>query len=138
MLPNEEVLKKVRHWIVFADEDISFARLGLSLNKKAPCRLITFHAQQAVEKYLKGYLIFKSVEFPYTHNIATLIKCIKDEDELVALLGDAETLTSYAISSRYPDEDIVVVFEAAVRAVFVANNVMEVIKGALVKQGVEL
>jgi len=131
MLPEEEVLKKVKHWISFADEDLSYARLGLSLKKKAPCRLIAFHAQQAVEKYLKSYLIFRLIEFPYTHNISTLIKCITENEKLVNLLKDAENLTFYAVSSRYPDEDIEISFDEAVNAVFIATNVMEVIKRAL-------
>jgi len=35
---------------------------------------VCFHAQQAAEKCLKAFLAHRSVEFPYTHNLAKLIE----------------------------------------------------------------
>ena len=32
-----------------------------------------FHAQQAAEKLLKAYLIWREVDFPFTHNLSTLL-----------------------------------------------------------------
>ena len=32
---------------------------------------VGFHCQQAAEKYVKAYLIWKQVDFPKTHNIAS-------------------------------------------------------------------
>ena len=38
--------------------------------------LSAFHAQQAAEKAIKGFLVFKSVRVPKSHNLGDLIKLI--------------------------------------------------------------
>jgi HEPN domain-containing protein len=62
-----------------------------------------FHCQQAAEKYLKAYLVFKGIEPERTHNLNNLKKdCAKlDEDFKIF---DFKDLTHYASNSRYPDD----------------------------------
>ena len=64
---------------------------------------ICFHAQQAVEKYLKSFLIFHDIDFPRTHDVDfLLIECKKiDEDNF---LFDFKSLTEFGVSVRYPDD----------------------------------
>jgi HEPN domain-containing protein len=64
-----EILKKARKWLAYAEEDLRLAKHGLTMSSSCPYRLIAYHAQQCAEKYLKAYLVFKRVDFPYTHNI---------------------------------------------------------------------
>lgn len=135
-MSNEEIIKKVIQWTSFADDDLSLAQHGLTL-KKPPCRLIAFHAQQGAEKYLKSFLVFKSVDFPHTHNISTLLElCLKYNTWNVDL-KDAKQLTAFSISSRYPGEDEVTRDEA-VKAIFIAINVKNVVRNAFKKEGVNL
>lgn len=68
------VLKWVRQWISYAEDDFRLARHALSLSSDVPYRLIAYHAQQCAEKYLKAYLVSHNTDFPYTHNIKALLK----------------------------------------------------------------
>jgi HEPN domain-containing protein len=46
--------------------------------------VVTFLAQQAAEKFLKAYLVWKQVNFPKTHNIGALLVLISDIDKALA------------------------------------------------------
>lgn len=86
-----------------------------------------FHAQQAAEKLLKAYLIHHDIEFPYTHNLLTLLQLAENTDQnFKGLQQAAEILTPYAVELRYDDE-----FwpgpEVAQEACNLANNVSEFI-----------
>ena len=58
------MLKKL---LEIAEEDLEAAK-ELFKNKKF--RTCTFHCQQAVEKFLKAYLLEKKDRYPFTHSIA--------------------------------------------------------------------
>ncbi|HTV56788.1 MAG TPA: HEPN domain-containing protein [Terriglobia bacterium] len=63
-----------------------------------------FHAQQAAEKYLKGFLAFHDVPFPYTHNLGDLTELCAAVDSLFhSLTPLASELTPYAVRLRYDD-----------------------------------
>lgn len=135
---NEEVLKKVNQWITFADDDLQLARHGLTIPTKAPFRLIAFHAQQCVEKYLKALLVYKNIDFPYTHNISVLLELCEKHGNWTKEVKDGELLTPFAISSRYPGEDKSVTRDEAVNAVFIATNVRDIIRNLFIKEGLSL
>ncbi len=64
---------------------------------------ICFHAQQAVEKYLKAFLAFHDVDFPRTHDVDYLVmECQKIDSESFIL--DLKSLTEFGVSVRYPDD----------------------------------
>lgn len=64
-----------------------------------------FHAQQAVEIYLKAYLIFHETSFPLTHNLAKLVDiCIEIDSSFTSILSIVEPLTPYAVELRYDHE----------------------------------
>lgn len=66
---------------------------------------ICFHCQQAVEKYLKAYLVFLDLKFPKTHEIGELIAIIEKIDkEIGSFRDEADKLTDYAVELRYPDD----------------------------------
>jgi len=56
-----EVLEEVKQWVRRADTDLRVAKRLLD-DVEEPW-VITFHAQQAAEKYLKAYLTFKQIRF---------------------------------------------------------------------------
>ena len=42
-----------------------------------------YHCHQAVEKYLKGFLVFKNISFSKTHDLDYLLElCVKAEDKI--------------------------------------------------------
>lgn len=64
-----------------------------------------FHAQQSAEKYLKAFLIYADIKFPFTHNLAKLVALCAEVDQSFHSLGCVvEPLTPYAVEMRYDDE----------------------------------
>ena len=135
---EQEILKKVMQWLSLADEDLSLASHALGLGAKSPYRLIAYHAQQCAEKYLKAFLVYNNVDFPYTHNIRRLLKFCAELAEWTDTLKGAEELTPYAITARYPGEEEEVSEAEAKRAIDLARQVRSQVRTALEKLGVEL
>jgi HEPN domain-containing protein len=135
---DRDILQKVRQWLQYGDDDLLLARHGLTLKSGVPYRLIAYHAQQCAEKHLKAYLVFHAVDFPYTHNLARLIELAQQKREWPDSLLDAEELTPYAITARYPGEDEPVSAEEANRAIVIAEQTLQMIRQALLEEGMEL
>ena len=135
--PDPEVLKKVKQWLVYGDEDLRYAKHGLSLSEDCPYRLVAYHAQQCVEKHLKAYLVLHGVDFPYTHNISVLLELCAEQAFPAREIRDAEELTSFAITTRYPGEDEDVTETEARRTVDLAAQAREVVREALLREGIE-
>lgn len=136
--PREELARQARQWVVYADEDLVLARHGLTLGEQSPLRLIAYHAQQCAEKYLKAYLVWKGIDFPYTHNIARLLELVGTQGPWIQELMDAVKLTPFAITARYPGEDSKVEREEAERAIVLAESVRHAVRRVLVAEGLEL
>jgi HEPN domain-containing protein len=76
----------------------------LASNQEISDEIIGFHAQQAVEKWLKAVLGFRGVEFEYTHDLHRLIA------EVMAAVGEfpcdtpeVVALTEHAVPLRYDE-----------------------------------
>lgn len=79
MNKNELINDLVIQWIRIADRDLIAGEQGLKGNiiiSEGVC----FHCQQAVEKYLKAFLVKYQIEFPKTHSIMTLINLCSEVD----------------------------------------------------------
>ena len=63
---------------------------------------ICFHAQQCAEKYLKARLVMAGIEFPRTHNIATIVSLLPSHVRPDLSENDQNFLTVYAVQTRYP------------------------------------
>jgi HEPN domain-containing protein len=137
--PDEEVQRKVREWLAYADDDLRFAHIGLALpgEQRPPYHLVAYHAQQCAEKYLKAYLVCLSVDFPRTHNISTLLELCSDYAQWPLTLRDAEELTDYAVATRYPGEAAGVTAHDAQRAIENAERVRSRVRAALRELGME-
>ncbi len=81
--------------------------------------IIVFHAQQAVEKALKAYLILQSKYFGKTHNLSQLIDLCSEVDREFQQLHDLsiDELYPLAIEARYPDTEVEVSIDEAREAV---------------------
>jgi HEPN domain-containing protein len=86
---------------------------------------LCFQVQQAVEKALKGLLIFYGVEPEFTHNIELLIKELKKFTGIPEKVNEAAELTNYAIQTRYPGEYDEITKEEYERAVKIAKNCLD-------------
>jgi HEPN domain-containing protein len=136
-LPDAPIIEKARQWLAYAEEDLRAARHGFSMPETPPCRVIAFHAQQCAEKYLKAYLVFQGVDFPFTHSLRRLLDLCAPVAAWAEQLRDAEELSPYAITARYPGEDLIVSGAEARRAVEIAERVREVVRAALREEGFE-
>lgn len=67
----------LKGWLLKAKNDIRIIQNEFSLpEEKIVTDEVCFHSQQAVEKFLKSFLISKNTEFSKTHNIYLLLsKC---------------------------------------------------------------
>jgi HEPN domain-containing protein len=133
--PDAFILEKVRQWLAYADEDLGVARHGFSMPGTPPYRVIAFHAQQCAEKYLKAFLVFQGVDFPYTHSLRRLLDLCTATTPWAEQLRDAEELSPYAVTARYPGEDLEVSETEARRAVQIAEQAGQVIRSALREEG---
>ena len=98
----------VRRWTKKAEGDLRAARLLLAANPPEP-DAVAFHAQQAVEKYLKAYLVHLGVDPPRTHDLITLFDLIAPHDDrLEPLRESARPLSPLAVQVRYPFADATV------------------------------
>jgi HEPN domain-containing protein len=125
MKPPEQTRRElVEQWRRKASQDLETAEhlLGTTRFHEA----IAFHAQQAVEKYLKALLVCRQVEFPKTHDIGRLLDCLATFDpETAAGLRDADELTPFGVEMRYPSDAPELLPGEASDAVEVARRVKE-------------
>jgi len=137
--PDPEIVRKVTHWLGFADEDLKLASNVMDLQAEdTPYRLIAYHAQQCAEKCLKAFLVYHKVDFPYTHSIGRLLRLCGDLAAWPQTLKDAKELTPYAVTARYPGEDEEVTKAEALRAVELAQQVRTVVRSDLQKLGLQI
>lgn len=91
-------------WLRRADRDLQVAENELhTVTGDVVTEAVCFHAQQAVEKYLKAYLVSRQVKFTRTHNLELLQKQCSDSDPDFSIL-ELTRLSFYAVEVRYPDE----------------------------------
>ncbi len=81
--------------------------------------VIVFHAQQAVEKALKAYLVLHNKHFGKTHNLSQLIDLCSEIDREFQQLHELEIDKLYplAIEARYPDTEIEITVNEAREAI---------------------
>ncbi len=90
-------------WVAKAEEDRAVIRL-LLVGPGTPWSAVSFHAQQAAEKYLKALLVAHLFDPEKTHDLEKLLVLgLKHAPALARLEEDCERLTAYAVDSRYPD-----------------------------------
>ena len=93
-------------WVERAKKDMVVARSLFYDFHPKQLEICCYQCQQAVEKILKAYLIFKNVAFPFIHDLKKLcLLCADFDDRFDAYIDDCADLTPYATQSRYPDND---------------------------------
>jgi HEPN domain-containing protein len=89
-------------WPRHAESDLHYAKLGRGDPEVLPNQ-VGFHAQQAVEKALKGVLVHRQVGFTRTHDLTALVQVLTLAGfKWPTELEDAKNLTPYAVQTRYP------------------------------------
>jgi len=92
-----------RGWWRKGENDLANARLCVAANQALDTAC--FHAQQATEKYLKAYMAFNGIEFPFIHNLEKLVAlCSIHAQDFSLIKETAQALTPFAVEARYDDE----------------------------------
>ncbi len=97
----------VQGWLRKANVDYQ-SFLLLESSSEDLSEAAAFHAQQAVEKWLKALLTYNDVDTPYTHDLTKLLPMLTQfYTELGAQewLERASLLNGFAVEIRYIDEE---------------------------------
>ena len=91
-------------WVKRGEWDWRSAHLLFEAEAPVP-ETACFHAQQAVEKILKAFLISRRAAAPRTHNLVALLDAAVEHEPSTADLKEAcSLLTPYAVDLRYPGD----------------------------------
>jgi len=106
---TEAEKRHLYQWIEKAEHDLIAAILIVE-HQPLILDIACFHCQQAVEKYLKTYLVFKKEEFPKTHNLDLLQQMCSNYEPAFAAI-DLKNMEDFAVRRRYPHDFIQPEFE---------------------------
>lgn len=119
--------KEIEQWIIKGDHDLGTAKITY-LYIPEYLDTVTFHCQQAVEKYLKAYLISQSTLFKFTHDLVYLLDLITLKDmDFYSYYDTVSELQGYAVEVRYPNETIYLSNEKVEKALMIAKNVRDLV-----------
>lgn len=112
-------------WTIKADKDIKTVEIMKDIGDVT--EIVCFHCQQAVEKYLKALLIKNNKEVTKTHNIDFLLQqCIEINSIFEEYIGNS--LSEYAVDTRYPDIRYIPTQEETEEAIQLMNNIIKEVK----------
>ena len=103
---DEAFKKQAEEWFERGLHDIETAQL--LFDEQGYTDSIAYHIQQAIEKYLKGYLVFNGKKPPRIHELDTLLNHIgRFDDSFNGFLELCEKASRYYIEQRYPPGPII-------------------------------
>ena len=118
-------------WLEKALSDLQSARILLTWGGDEMA--VAFHCQQAIEKALKGYLLFKLGRHFDGHNLTFLCRqAAMVDDRFVRYLGESAALNNYYIETRYPTDLPFEITEAQIHNIIImAEDLYGVIRQEL-------
>lgn len=115
-------------WFEKAEHNLVMIRKAM-VGEGVPWDMVTFHAQQAAEKYLKGFLVARGIDPPKIHDLRALLLLCRDHDTTLASLDDdCHALSQLGWMSRYPDSPADPTEAEARRALDIAVRVREEVR----------
>lgn len=105
MKKNKNLLNLANEWFARCKNDLETAKI--LLREKGPSDTLCFHCQQAVEKALKGYLVFNGVDITGNrlkiHDLRKLLQVAEKYSlSLAKFTEKTNILNRYYIETRYP------------------------------------
>ena len=99
---DEPQLRLPREWLTKAAHDLQNARI-VSTVPDGPLDTAIYHCQQAAEKSLKAWLVFRNQPVERTHDLTRLVILAAGGDQRFLDWEEAaNVLTPYASAFRYP------------------------------------
>lgn len=122
--------KLVEEWVQKGKSDLKNAEV--LLEEGGTIDAVCFHSQQAVEKYLKAFIVYNKLPTRKIHSLVALAKqAARKEPRLLDFTDDYKTLEAYYISSRYPPDTDIYTHEEGVKALQTAKDIVEFISGLI-------
>jgi len=91
----------VKEWFSKGQKDIEDAEFLLNNNRAK--ETVSFHIQQAAEKYLKGFLIYSGWKLEKVHDLVKLLEeAIKFNKSFSKFVKPMRKITNFYFESRYP------------------------------------
>ena len=88
-------------WFAQGDLDVQAAEVLLA--QSGPLAVVAFHLQQAIEKYLKGFLLSTGWSLRRIHDLEILLQqAIAHDTDFAPFLAACQRITEYYIEARYP------------------------------------
>jgi len=96
-------VKLLRAWREKSDHDLLTCNQLMQFDDPI-ADIVLFHAQQAVEKALKGFLVSRQYfNFPKSHDLGYLLDIAETFESDLACLSNIVELSPFAVEARYPD-----------------------------------
>lgn len=93
--------KITREWLDKGQKDLEDAEFLLNNNRAV--ENISFHIHQAIEKYLKGFLIHNGWKLEKIHDLVKLLEeAIKIDKSFARFAVPLRKITNFYFESRYP------------------------------------
>ena len=94
--------KQVEAWVGFAEKDL--LTVSEIIENQNLTNIVTFHCQQAIEKFFKAFVLENDKPLMKIHNLLTLYGTIKEITELELDEDLLSTVNDIYLESRYPGE----------------------------------
>ena len=99
---NDATIDFIKQWLFKANEDLLVVD-RLTEHDVVATSSACFHCQQAVEKFLKAFLIANDFDIRKTHNIEYLLSECSDIDKDFSDI-DPKGLSDFGVDARYPGD----------------------------------
>jgi HEPN domain-containing protein len=124
---NKKNPQLAKEWFLRAQDDELSIKDILEDRQGSP-NTVCFLSQQMAEKYLKGFLVFHRKRFPKIHHLDKLLNLAKKiDDQFENLRKEAEELSEFYITTRYPGDYPQFTFKDAEKAFKGALKIKEFI-----------
>lgn len=138
MTEPRDMARQVGQWIEKAEHDLRNAEHTLTIrDEECPFDTVCFHAQQCVEKYLKGWLISRRLDVPRSHDLVVLLNLTLAAGFRGVSTQDVQPLNRYTIEARYPGDWDPIGRPETEQAVATARRVRESVRALLPREALE-
>jgi HEPN domain-containing protein len=126
-----EKAEYIKKWFTKADHDLQTACNERHIDAdEILTDTICFHCQQAVEKYLKSFLIWHDIDFKPVHDLVYLQQlCSKVDTDFKAV--SLNRLTGFGVALRYPDDFYMPTLQEADSSVEIAQKIKVLVRGKI-------
>jgi HEPN domain-containing protein len=95
---------EARELLVMARKDLKAIR-AMADNPEFDDEIFGFHAQQAIEKALKAWMVLLDLEYPLKHNLITLLGMIDNRGIDVSEFRGLAKYTAFGVQFRYEQSE---------------------------------